>query len=405
MTGAAPASPGGGRPLRVLQLITMLELGGAQGLTIDTVTRLDRRRFAPQLAAGPGGLLDDAARTLTGAPYFTIPHLVREVRPRDDARAFAEMVALFRRERPDIVHTNSSKAGVLGRFAAAASGVPIVVHTVHGWGFHPWQSRREHALYVALERAAARVTTQLVAVSEANARAGAREEIAPFEAFAIIRPGVHTARFRDARRNGGLRAELGLAETAPLAGMVGCLKPQKAPVDFVRAAAIAAARIPDAHFVLVGDGVLRPEVERAAAEAELAGRFHLLGWRRDPEVVVGDLDLFVLSSLHEGLPMVVPEAMSAGVPVVATAVDGTPEAVADGVTGLLCPPRQPERLGAAIAELLAESGRRHRMAEAAAADAPRWDIAEMVRQQEELYLRLARQAGLPAPGRAAERIA
>jgi glycosyltransferase involved in cell wall biosynthesis len=150
--------------------------------------------------------------------------------------------------------------------------------------------------------------------------------------------------------------------------------------------------------VLVGDGVLRPEVERAAAEAGLGGRFHLLGWRRDPEVVVGDLDLFVLSSLHEGLPMVVPEAMAAGIPVVATAVDGTPEAVADGVTGLLCPPREPERLGRAIAELLGEPGRRRQMGAAAAAAAPRWDISEMVRRQEQLYLRLAREAGLPAPG-------
>ncbi|MCU0253442.1 MAG: glycosyltransferase, partial [Acidobacteria bacterium] len=274
MKGGAPAPAAPGRPLRVLQLITMLELGGAQGLTLDTVTRLDRSRFAPRLAAGPGGLLDDAARTSTGAPFSTVPHLVREVRPADDARAFAELVTLFRRERPDVVHTNSSKAGILGRFAAAAAGVPIIVHTVHGWGFHAWQSRRTHALFVALERAAARVTTQIVAVSEANARAGAREEIAPFEAFEIIRPGVHTGRFVEARRTGRLRAELGLDDATPLAGMIGCLKPQKAPIDFVRAAGHAAARVPDAHFVLVGDGVLRPEVERAAAEAGRGGRFH-----------------------------------------------------------------------------------------------------------------------------------
>ncbi len=401
MSEVAQPTRADNRPLGVLQLITMLELGGAQELTLDSVARLDRRRFAPRLAAGPGGLLDDDARRIEGARFFSVPHLVREVRPADDALAFAELVGLFRRERPDIVHTNSSKAGILGRLAAVAAGVPIVVHTVHGWGFHPWQSRRAHALYVGLERAAARLTTQLVAVSAANARAGAREEIAPYEAFAIIRPGVHTARFAGARRTGRLRAELGLTEATPLAGMVGCLKPQKAPLDYVRAAAHAAGRVPGAHFVLVGDGVLRPEVERAAAEAGIADRFHLLGWRRDPEVVVGDLDLFVLSSLHEGLPMVVPEAMAAGVPIVATAVDGTPEAVQDGVTGLLCPPGDPAQLGAAIAALLADPGRRRRMGEAAAADAPRWDIAEMVRQQEALYLRLAREAGLPAAGPAA----
>lgn len=388
------------RPIRVCQVITMLELGGAQGLTIDTVERIDRSRFLPMLAAGPGGILDDRARGIAGAPFFAVPHLVREIRPVDDLRAFRELVLLFRRERPDIVHTNSSKAGVLGRFAAAVAGVPIVLHTVHGWGFHPWQSRREHALYVLLEQAAARVTTRMIAVSEANARAGAREGIAPFEAFEIIRPGVHTARFAAARRTGALRCELGLSERTPLVGMVGCLKPQKAPLDFVRAAARARRDEPAAHFVLVGDGALRPEVERAVEEAGLAGRFHLLGWRRDPEVVVGDVDLFVLSSLHEGLPMVIPEAMAAGKPVVATAVDGTPEAVRDGVTGLLVPPRDPERLGAAIGSLLARPERCRRMGETAASVAAGWDIDEMVRRHERLYLRVVREAGLtvPAPG-------
>jgi len=385
------------RPLGVCQVITMLELGGAQGLAIDTVERLDRARFSPMLAAGPGGILDERARRVAGTRFFTIQHLVREIRPGHDLRAFGELVALFRRERPDIVHTNSSKAGILGRFAAALAGVPIVVHTVHGWGFHPWQSKREHALYVLAEQAAARVTTRLVAVSEANARAGAREGIAPFEAFEIIRPGIHSERFVAARRTGALRRELGLSDGTPLVGMVGCLKPQKAPLDFVHAAARALHEGPAAHFVLVGDGILRPEVERAVEATGLSGRFHLLGWRRDPEVVVGDLDIFVLSSLHEGLPMVVPEAMAAGKPVIATAVDGTPEAVRDGATGLLVRPRDPGGLGEAIAALLASPERRRQLGDAGASLASEWDIGEMVRQHERLYLRLAREAGLTGP--------
>jgi len=165
-------------------------------------------------------------------------------------------------------------------------------------------------------------------------------------------------------------------------------------VDFVRVAARVAARFPEARFVLAGDGVLRPEVEAEAARSGLGDRFRLLGWRRDPERIVGDLDVLVLTSLHEGLPRVVPEAMAAGRPVVATAVDGTPEAVADGVTGFLAAPGDVDALAEGVARLLGDPGLRARFGAAARERCGEWDIDRMVRDQEALYTELAEEAGL-----------
>lgn len=378
------------RPIRVCHAITMLELGGAQQNTLYTVAHLDRARFAPSLVAGPGGILDTDARALPNVRFETVPALVRQVAPLRDLRALIDLVRRFRRLAPDVVHTHSSKAGILGRAAAGLAGVPIVVHTVHGWGFHPEQRRAKRALFVALERLAATVTTQWVAVSRANVESGAAHGIAPARAFRIIRSGIKLDLFRARAGDMGLRRELGLSDQTPLAGMVACLKPQKAPVDFVAVAASVAREVPDAHFVVAGDGELRGEVEQAVAAAGLGERFRLLGWRRDPERIVGALDVLVLTSLHEGLPRVVPEAMAAGKPVVATAVDGTPEAVRDRVTGFLHAPHDIAGMAASLARLLRDPSLARRMGEAGASLADEWDIDAMVRAQEELYSRLLR---------------
>lgn len=381
-----------GRPLRVCHVITLLEPGGAQRNTLYTVGHLDRTRFTAQLVAGAGGPLDDEARALPDVAFETEPRLVRPIDPRADLAAVPALVRRLKRLAPDIVHTHSSKAGIVGRWAAALAGVRTVVHTVHGWGFHPAQPRASRALFVLLERWAARVTTQWIAVSRANAEDGGRLGIVDPGQVRIIRSGIDLARFRAARRSGRLRAELGLADETPLAGMIACFKPQKAPLDFVAVAARVARSHPDAHFVLAGDGELRPAIERALAEAGLGERVHLLGWRDDPDVVTGDLDVLVLTSLHEGLPRVVPEAMAAGVPAVATAVDGTPEALVDGVTGFLHATHDVEGMAASVGRLFADRALARRMGEEGAARVAPWDIDEMVRAQERLYLELAARA-------------
>jgi len=386
------------RPLGICHVITKLELGGAQQNTLYTVTHLDRSRFATSLVAGPGGQLDAEARALLGVAFETSPSLDRPVRPLRDLLAVRDLKRRFERIRPDIVHTHSSKAGIVGRLAAFLAGVPIIVHSVHGWGFHPAQPRAVRALFVAAEQAAALLTTRMVAVSLANARTGAEHHIAPHEAFRVIRSGIQLSRFTAASRSGALRRELGLAADAPLVGMVACLKPQKSPMDFVAVAARVVERLPAATFVLAGDGLLREPLEREIASRGLAERVRLLGWRRDPEVVIGDLDVLLLTSLHEGLPRVIPEAMAAGKPVVATSVDGTPEAVIAGKTGFLRPAGDTEGLAEDVVRLLESPALREMLGSEAQERAGAWDIDEMVREQERLYHQLGREAGVLIPG-------
>ncbi len=376
----------------------MLELGGAQQNTLYTVEHLDRGRFETILIAGPGGLLDDDAARIPGLVFETCPWLRREVSPFADLRAVVDLVRRLRRLRPDLVHTHSSKAGLLGRLAAAIVGVPVIVHTVHGWSFHSLLAPRRHACYVALESFGATLGSALVSVSHADAAEGHRYGIAPLGAFEIIRSGVRLAEFGRPEDRGYLRRELGLAEGVPLVGMIACLKPQKAPLDFVALAERVGRERKDVHFVLAGDGELRGSVERALGSTALGERFHLLGWRRDPQRILADLDLFVLTSRHEGLPRVIPEARACGKAIVATAVNGSPEALVNGRHGYLCEPGDVEALARRTQELLAAPALRCQMGQWAREGLLEWDIDEMVRRQELLYDRLCAQAGLPSAG-------
>jgi glycosyltransferase involved in cell wall biosynthesis len=304
----------------------------------------------------------------------------------------------LRRRRPLIVHTHSSKAGILGRLAARLAGVPIVIHSIHGFGFHDRQAAPLRAALLLLERAAARLTTHFIAVSRANLDRGLALGIVPPGRGTLIRSGIRVAEFeaatRRARAGGGLRAELGIPAGAPLVGMVACLKPQKAPLDFVEVAARVAAARPEARFVLVGDGELREAVQDRARALGLDARLRLLGWRRDVPRLMADLDVLVLTSLWEGLPRVLPEAIAAGVPIVATGVDGTNDILMDGETGWVCRPSDLECLAGRVTRLLAAPEEGRRMADRARRVLPEFDIDDMVRAQEALYADLLRRAGI-----------
>jgi glycosyltransferase involved in cell wall biosynthesis len=386
-------------PIRVCHVITRLDLGGAQENTLYTVSHLGPG-YRPRLVCGPGGLLDAEARRIPGLAVSFEPALVRPIRPVLDLLALGRLTRLFRAERPHIVHTHSSKAGVLGRLAARRAGVPVVVHTIHGFGFNNRQPAPLRLLLVAAERMVAPATTHFVAVSRANLEEGIARGIVRGGRATLIRSGVPVGTFETAARdpalrNGhGLRRELALPPRAPLVGMIACLKPQKAPLDFVETAARVARARPEARFVLAGDGELRGPVERRAASLGLDGRLFLLGWRRDVPRIMAALDVLVLTSLWEGLPRVLPEAIAAGVPIVATAVDGTTDILRDGDTGIVCRPRDVEGLAAGVLRLLGDPERGRDLARRARAVLPEFDIDRMVRDQEALYARLVRDAGI-----------
>jgi glycosyltransferase involved in cell wall biosynthesis len=376
-------------PIPVLHIITRLIIGGAQENTMLTAALLDPDRYAVDVISGPQtgseGSLQEEVRA-RGIPLTIEPALVREIRPAKDLLAVVRLARFIRRSRYAIVHTHSSKAGVLGRWAAWLAGTPIIVHTVHGWGHHERQHPLARRFYILLEQVTQRITDKLIVVSPRNIEKGLADGIATPAKYVTIRSGIELDRFRrPARPREAVRAELGIPLDAPVVGTVTRLSPQKAPLDFVTAAAQVAASRPGAHFVVVGDGPLRAEVESRVAAAGLAGRFHLTGLRRDVPDLLHSFDVFALTSLWEGLPRVLIQAMAAGLPVVATAVDGSAEAVEDGVNGLLTPPGDPQALAAALLRLLGDPALAAQMGAAGQERAGEFGARKMVDDIAALY--------------------
>ncbi len=373
----------------VLHIITRLIVGGAQENTMLTAALLDPDRYAVDIVSGPqtgseGSLIEEVRAH--GIPLTIEPALVREVNPLKDLQALFRLTGFIRRGRYTIVHTHSSKAGILGRWAARLAGTPVIVHTVHGWGHHERQHPLVRRFYILLERATARITDKLIVVSPRNTEKGLADGIGTPEKYITIRSGIELDRFlKPTRPREAVREELGIPPDVPVVGTVTRLSPQKAPLDFVDAAAHVAARRPDVHFVIVGDGPLRAEMEAAIAVRSLTDRVHLTGLRRDVPDLMHSFDVFALTSLWEGLPRVLPQAMTTGLPIVATAVDGNAEAVTDGVNGFLTPPGVPQALAAALLRLLEDSVLARRMGEAGRRKAGEFSAHRMVSDIAALY--------------------
>ncbi|MEW6378178.1 MAG: glycosyltransferase family 4 protein [bacterium] len=376
--------------IRIVQIITKLELGGAQEATLSTVENLDRSRFEPVLISGQHGLLVQKARSLKGVKCIFVPALHRQVHPVWDFLALVHLILILHREKMEnpriIVHTNSSKAGILGRMAAAAAGIGCIVHTVHGFGFHDYQRPLARKLYIFLEKAAARVSTRIIFVSRANLKLAQKLGICRRIGHGrVIRCGIDLHRFfRD--RDQVMQEQGAMKEdSSPLIGMVACFKPQKSPLDFIRMAERVSRVFPKARFMMVGDGQLRPQIRSLAQRLSLSDRLVLAGWREDVERILPELDVLVLTSLWEGLPLVLVEATAAGIPIVATDIDGNREIVRNGINGYVVPPRNPaamaERVISALQhpEQLAYTGKAQRFL------VQGFDLHHMIRQLELLY--------------------
>lgn len=388
--------------ITVVHLITKLEMGGAQENTLYTVEHLDRRRFRVALVHGPGGYFDAAASQLADTDVEVVPELVREVKLRNDSACLSALVRTLRRRRAEhaalghdpqafVVHTHSSKAGILGRLAARAAGVPSIVHTIHGFGFHPAQSAAKIAAFVGAERLASQVTDAFISVSRANLAEGiARRIVDPRRQHTeVIRSGFALEPFRlAAGRRSEARRALGLGDDAELVVTIANLKPQKAPLVMVEAIRLLSQRHPRVVCLYAGDGELRPRVEAAIAHAGLEERFRLLGWREDVPDLLAASDVVALSSIFEGLPRTAVQALAAERPFVGTRVDGTPEVINDGKNGYLVEPRDAPALARALAKALehkpVDPEDRARIEE--------WDADLMVRRQEALYEALVRRA-------------
>ena len=378
--------------MRVTYVITKLDIGGAQETAIRSCVGLSRRGDDVVLVAGPeigrNGESFSTARDL-GLDVIVLESLVRRISPLRDVRAFLRLRRLFVEQRPDVVHTHSSKAGMVGRLAAKAARVPAVVHTVHGWSFRSTQPAPVRLAYVLLERIAAAAGDAVVVVSATDEAAGRAARIGTRSRYACIRSGIDL----DAWREDGLgqvraRSALHVPEGRALIGTVSRLAPPKDTATLVGAVESMVLSGRDVHLAVVGEGPQREALERRTATGPLAGRVTFTGARRDVATLMHGFDVFVLSSLTEGLPRVVIEAMAARVPVVATNVGGVGEVVDDGVTGLLVPPADTASLATAISRLLDDPALRGRLTSAAATTAEAFSDRTMVDDLVRLYKEL-----------------
>jgi len=344
------------RPARVMRIIARLNIGGPAIHVALVTAGLNNADFVSTLVTGQisptEGDMTYFARE-RGVEPIVIPDLGREISVVSDLRTLVALIRLIRRERPDIVHTHTAKAGLLGRLAAWLCGVPIIVHTFHGHVFHGYFGRVKTSLFIVLEQIVGLFTTAILTVSDKLRDELIQYRIAPAEKIKVISLGLDLAPIASAPRgSGGLRRSLGLDDSTPLVGIVGRLVPIKNHALFLSAAAQVAGAMPDTHFVIVGDGELRGDLERQAGALGLSDKARFMGWRRDLPAIYADLDVVALTSRNEGTPVSLIEAMSSGASVVATAVGGVPDILQNGALGKLVGSDDAAGLAQAIIALL-----------------------------------------------------
>ncbi len=367
--------------IRVLHIITRLDVGGSTENTLLSVTRMPREAFASSLVSGrtvePPPSMDEAL-SRAQVPWLHLTRLRRPVHPVQDCLALRDLGRAIRSLRPDLVHTHSSKAGFLGRLAARRAGVARIVHTPHGHVFHGYFPGPTTGLFIALERAAAPWTNRIVTLSDAEAEDHLRRGIGVRDQFVTIPSGVDLAPVTGA-------SPTPLVSGGPVVAAVARLVPVKGLHYLVDAAPAVLRRCPQARFLIVGDGERRAALEARAEAAGVRERVVFTGFRGDVASVMAAADLVVLPSINEGMGRVLVMAMALGKPIVATRVGGVAELLGEGEAGLLVPPRDADALARAISALLLDGSRAKTLGEAGRLRAPRYSAEAMLAALSRLY--------------------
>jgi len=364
--------------VRILYVITAAEWGGAPLHVLQMMEYMVKKGHEVGLVAAPEPRLMEEAKGL-GVKVFPNSHFVRPIRPWKDFRALWPVFRAIKAFNPDIVHAHSTKAGYAARIACMFLRKPVLF-TAHGWAFTEGRSLLARHLLALAERLAAKVTAKIICVSEHDRDLALRWKVARPEQLVVIRNGIDPQPFLKAD-GASLRQELRL-EKASVLTFVGRFAPPKDPLTLLE----AVKKLPEGVLLLVGDGELRPLVERSIRELGLVDRVRLLGQRSDVPRILATSDIFVLSSRWEGLPYTIIEAMMAGLPVMATRVGGVPELVEDGVTGFLIPPKDPDALAKALQKLLNDPELRKRMGQASREKALKeFTLDRMLRETEKVY--------------------
>lgn len=336
------------KPITICHIITRLDLGGSAENTLLTAIGLRSRGYAVDLVCGrtdnPPSLNERKALDC-GVRIIRINELVRPIAPVHDARAFMRIIRLMRENRYDLVHTHTSKAGIVGRIAGAIAGVPIIVHTPHGHIFYGYFSSLLTVVFTGLERIVTKKTHALITLTNKEKQDYLARRIGDSARIHPILSGIDLSPFLKLKSpNDAFRASIGLGPSDFVAGTVARLVSIKNHDGIVSAASLLGNRCPNLRFVFVGDGELRLPLESRIRSLGLENRFVFLGWRNDIPECLAAFDLFVMCSHNEGMGRAFIEAQASGVPVIGSRVGGVEEAIAEGKTGFLVDPGKPEEL-------------------------------------------------------------
>ena len=382
--------------MRVIHVITRLIVGGAQENTVTSVLGL---RQKPGLEVslisgpteGPEGSLEPLFSPCPSALRI-LQELVRPVRPWKDILALKKLTTLFRSEAPDLVHTHSGKAGVIGRLAAGRAKVPLIVHTIHGPSFGSFQGRAANIVFCAAERRAARVTSHFVVVADAMKEQYLNAGIGRPEQYTRVFSGFSLESFLSAQNDLQLRAKLGFTAEDVIVGKVARLCELKGHDDLFAAAPELVKRCPRIKFLLVGDGPWRQRFEAQTQALGLTNHFVFTGLVQPAEVpaLIGIMDCLVHLSLREGLPRALPQALAAGRPVVAYDCAGAKEVCLHNETGFLVTQGDLRALKDSLLRLATDNSLRDRLAKRGRQFVrERFDAQQMVDELYRLYLQLS----------------
>lgn len=377
------------RKIKIAHIITRLDRGGSAENTLLTATFLNKERY--EVALIYGETLEGLDREMkeaqkSGVLLVYLPELVRHLHPWLDGVAFLKLYRLIRKEKYDLIHTHSSKAGALGRLAASWAGTKKIVHTPHGHVFYGYFNSVANGLIVRIERFLGRKTDRLITLTHRGKEEHAALKIMPPEKIVPVYSGIHLEAFRDFVPSGERSSIVTRLPKGPRVGLIGRLVPIKGHRFLLDAVPQVVREIPDVSFLLVGEGPLRKDLEEQCRRLNILSSVFFLGDQGDVRFLIYEMDLVVLPSLNEGMGRVLLEAQAMGKPVIGTRVGGIPEVIQEGETGLVVPPQDSKALAEAILALLKDPDRRRKMGEAA----KRWvsqkfGVDEMVRQIEKIY--------------------
>jgi glycosyltransferase involved in cell wall biosynthesis len=356
------------KPMKICHIITRLDLGGSAENTLLTAIGLRSRGYTVDLICGKTDnppSLNEKKALACGVRIIRINELVRPIALVSDALALIRLIRLMRENRYDLIHTHTSKAGIVGRIAGYIAHIPIVVHTPHGHIFYGYFSSLLTAIFTFLERIVTWKTRALITLTNKEKQDYLARNIGAPGRIHPILSGIDLAPYLAPKpKRDGFRASIGLSPLDFVAGTVARLVPVKNHDGIVSAAALIDNRCPDLRFVFIGDGELRLALESRIRSLGLENRFVFLGWRNDIPECLAAFDLFVMCSHNEGMGRAFIEAQASGVPVIGSRVGGVEEAIAEGKTGFLVDPEKPEELARDLERVYADRGMLARMSAA-----------------------------------------